>query len=385
MITRRMSKRIPKKKSGGAIQKKKTSMFITEKTSNDNEPTSLSRKDKKVFATMNIFKCVLDETVNVGNLLGEMSTELSDWSAGKKPSQRIINKHCRNMNLCKEVLQGTTEEITKSAQETSPISGMLQIFHRQRVYEKTNLTKCFTSQPTKSKSLAQIEVEKAKVRYVNPIPRNNARLMKPRTSKNKSIRASSCEINIDYPLPQNGLMYTPPELWTILHEANDRYGFKSKRAIMQEVLSKNQVGVKNQTELYKLYKKESTSDCAPCWNMKGRKRYLSMPDIKAFVQNKSQSGSITFGKSDVAALVNKGKEKWAKANGLALTTDNCTANPVTHDRYVREVALLGVMQGDLSICKSDNVTTEVRMIAGNFLTFNDCIYYVCMHFALSRR
>ena len=55
-----------------------------------------------------------------------MSTEVSDWSAGKKPSQRIIKNHCRNLNLCKDVLLGTTVEITKSARETSPISGMLQ-------------------------------------------------------------------------------------------------------------------------------------------------------------------------------------------------------------------------------------------------------------------
>ena len=153
---------------------------------------------------------------------------------------------------------------------------------------------------------------------------------------------------------------------------------------MKNMIEKQQVGVKNEQALYKLYNKRTINDCSPFWNAKGQKRFVSILDLKEFVHNKSKCGSVTFGMDELSKVINKGKENLARAKGLALNRSNCTASAMTHGRYKNEIALMGVMQGNLSICKSSNLTTEVRMVAGMSLrSVTSYIMSVCnSHFVV---
>lgn len=130
------------------------------------------------------------------------------------------------------------------------------------------------------------------------------------------------------------------------------------------MIEKKQVGVKNEHALYNLYNKRTINDCPPFWNAKGKKRFVSILELRNLVHNKSKCGSVTFGMDELSRVINKGKEELARSKGLALNSSNCTASSMTHGRYKNEVALMGVMQGNLSICKSSNLTTEVRMVVG---------------------
>lgn len=191
-------------------------------------------------------------------------------------------------------------------------------------------------------------------------------------------------MKINYPMPENGIMFSPTEVWKILHFATEKFGKRAKRQIMNQMIDKKQVGVKNEKALYQIYNKKRSNDCPPYWNAKGRKRFVSVIGLSNFVHEKAKGGSITFGRHELSELVNRGKEQLFKSKGLAQTSSSCTASPNTHDRYKRETALMGVIQGDLSVCTSDNLTTEVRLVAGKSMrSVTSYIMSVCnSHFLI---
>ena len=162
--------------------------------------------------------------------------------------------------------------------------------------------------------------------------------------------------------PSNGEMYNPREVWTILHDAARVHGAKAKRVIMNDLIREGKVGVKGEKALYNIYQKKCVEECPLDWNAKDRPRYVSPYKLNQIVSEKANGSTVTFGKRDITEIVNEGNRERARIHGNMLFSS--TASPSTHERYASELKLIGVARGDLSICRHDNLTTEVRMVAG---------------------
>ena len=63
-----------KKKGRSSFAKKGSSIFI-QKNKSVNESKSLSRKDKKIHATMASLTCILEENHHVGEVMSDLSVE----------------------------------------------------------------------------------------------------------------------------------------------------------------------------------------------------------------------------------------------------------------------------------------------------------------------
>ena len=125
------------KQKRSSFAKGGSSLFIQ---NNDiaNKSKSLSRKDKKIHATMASLTCILEENHHVGEVMSDLAVEAKEWASGTPPSKRMLQKHSRNLKLCQFVLDGTEKVMISAAEVTSPLAGMVQLYKRQQVETKYN-------------------------------------------------------------------------------------------------------------------------------------------------------------------------------------------------------------------------------------------------------
>ena len=162
-------KQQPRKKGRGFFGKDRNSVFKVQSNDNGGETISLSKKDQQVKATLASIKCIFDENHHVANMMNDLATEAKDWAVSTPPSKRSLTKLSKNLNLCKSVLDRSSNVMLKSIELTSPLAGMVPLFKRQEVARKG--TKALSNLDTR-KSTSQKHLERIHSQY-SDAPKNS--------------------------------------------------------------------------------------------------------------------------------------------------------------------------------------------------------------------
>ena len=328
-----------------------------------------SKVDIQVRSTIDQFKCIVEETKPVGEFLNELAGKTAIMGKSKAPSKRFLLSISRDLALCSSVIGTSVHKLVKNAEVTSPLPDMFGLYKRREVSSRRSMKQSSSLPNQTFKNKVQLALDKEST--TNQQPRRSKRVVIKKNNRKNTL-------SFQYPKELNGLFLSPKETWTILKDKQKKHGKKFRAFMMKEMLEREAVGVKHLKPLYALYNKESVDRCPATWGERGIPRHVSHSKMKSFFSSSLKCSSSSVGQRDIEEMVDQGKQHSARMRGLVLTGDSAKASPSTYRRYIREIAVNGILNGSMSICRKDNITTEVRDVAGRlFRSATSFVISVC--------
>jgi len=158
---------------------------------------------------------------------------------------------------------------------------------------------------------------------------------------------------LDLPRPDNGMSYSPHEMWDIFHDINTKFGDEIYKWIKRPLLTKLTTNIDNNKPLvpirmqqaYKCINKPRNK-IEQDWNLSGRKRLAALSNVTNLIYEKAKSNpGLEIPETEIEKIIRN--EMSEKSN-----VNNYTPSPRTMKRYKNEVKVESVLCGNFSITKA---------------------------------